>query len=134
MEKWYLPITILPGIGLLIISTSNLAVSLNKEMEILLDEASTFEQLLHKKLKQLRLLTLSQSGFYISTALMVLSGLVSVMVDFEAEKSESWGFIILLLGVMLLFISLVMLIIYSVRAVNIRQEHFKQCLIEDQEN
>jgi len=46
MEKWYLPITILPGIGLLIISTSNLTVSLNEEMEELLKEAVNFEQCL----------------------------------------------------------------------------------------
>jgi hypothetical protein len=74
MNTWYLPITILPGIGLLIISTSSLIVSLNNELERLLEEAKTNELLIQKKLSQMRLLTYSMSGFYVSTAMMVLSG------------------------------------------------------------
>jgi uncharacterized membrane protein (DUF485 family) len=131
MEKWYLPITILPGIGLLILSTARLMVSLNKEMEALLKEATNFEHLLQKKLQQLRLLTLSLTGLYISTALMVLSGLVSFLKNVAAGAAATWGLAILLLGVALIFISLVLLIIYSVKAVNIRQGHFEQCLIKD---
>lgn len=91
MEKWYLPITILPGIGLLIISTCNLVVSLNDEMEELLKEAVNFEQLIDKKLEQMRLLTLSLAGFYISTALMVLSGLVSLTQNYTRKFGELLG-------------------------------------------
>ena len=131
MEKWYLPITILPGIGLIIISTSNLIISLNKEMEKLLKEAATFEQLINKKLSQMRLLTMSLAGFYISTALMVLSGLVSLMQNYAQQFSSHWSLGILLLGVVLIFASLLILIIYSVKAVSIRQIHFEQCLEDD---
>jgi len=130
VEKWYLPITILPGICLLILSTSNLAVSLNEEMEVLLNEASRFKQLINKKLEQLRLLTLSLTGLYISTALMVLSGLISLLQNISYSVGSSWALIILLLGVLFIFGSLVLLIIYAVKAVNIRQEHFEQCLID----
>jgi hypothetical protein len=133
MEKWYLPITILPGIGLIIISASNLVISLNEEMEDLLKEAVSFEPLINKKLKQMRLLTMSLAGFYISTALMVLSGLVSLAQNYTRKFSEYWGLAILLLGVVLIFASLLILIIYSVKAVSIRQEHFNQCLMDDED-
>jgi uncharacterized membrane protein (DUF485 family) len=131
VEKWYLPITILPGICLLILSTANLAVSLNEEMEVLLNEASRFKQLINKKLEQLHLLTLSLTGLYISTALMVLSGLISLLHNISYSIGSNWALIILLLGVLFIFGSLVLLIIYAVKAVKIRHKHFEQCLIDN---
>lgn len=125
MNTWYLPITILPGIGLLIISTSTLIVSLNEELERLLNEASANQRLIHQKLSQMKLLTYSMSGFYLSTALMVLSGLVSF-----AELFAEFGSMILISGVFFIFLSLVILTVYSVRAVKIRRIHFEQCLEE----
>ncbi|MDR9410250.1 MAG: hypothetical protein RI573_15515 [Balneolaceae bacterium] len=123
MNTWYLPITILPGIGLLIISTSTLIVSLNEELERLLTEANINERLIHQKLSQMKLLTYSMTGFYISTALMVLSGLVSF-----SSVSLGIGSAILISGVFFIFLSLIILVVYSVRAVKIRHLHFDECL------
>ena len=83
MDTWYLPITILPGIGLLILSTTNLIISLNEELERLLKEADEFQVLINRKLSQMRLLTYGMAGLYISTALMVLSGLISFSREFQ---------------------------------------------------
>ncbi|MDR9366053.1 MAG: hypothetical protein RI575_11980 [Balneolaceae bacterium] len=123
MNTWYLPITILPGIGLLIISTSTLIVSLNEELERLLTEANINERLIHQKLSQMKLLTYSMTGFYISIALMVLSGLVSF-----SSVSLGIGSAILISGVFFIFLSLIILVVYSVRAVKIRHLHFDECL------
>jgi asparagine N-glycosylation enzyme membrane subunit Stt3 len=128
METWYLPITIIPGIGLLILSTTHLIVSLNNEMETLLEEAGLNQSLMQQKLSQMKLLTYSMSGFYISTALMVLSGLVSFSQQFEVNALVNFSSSILLAGVALIFISLLILILYSIRAVKIRRLHFEQCL------
>jgi len=128
METWYLPITIIPGIGLPILSTTHLIVSLNNEMETLLEEAGLNQSLMQQKLSQMKLLTYSMSGFYISTALMVLSGLVSFSQQFEVNALVNFSSSILLAGVALIFISLLILILYSVRAVKIRRMHFEQCL------
>jgi|SRR6056297_857055 len=128
METWYLPITIIPGIGLLILSTTHLIVSLNNEMETLLEEAGLNQSLMQQKLSQMKLLTYSMSGFYISTALMVLSGLVSFSQQFEVNALVNFSSSILLAGVALIFISLLILILYSIRAVKIRRMHFEQCL------
>ena len=123
-----MPITIIPGIGLLILSTTHLIVSLNNEMETLLEEAGLNQSLMQQKLSQMKLLTYSMSGFYISTALMVLSGLVSFSQQFEVNALVNFSSSILLAGVALIFISLLILILYSIRAVKIRRLHFEQCL------
>ena len=123
-----MPITIIPGIGLLILSTTHLIVSLNNEMETLLEEAGLNQSLMQQKLSQMKLLTYSMSGFYISTALMVLSGLVSFSQQFEVNALVNFSSSILLAGVALIFISLLILILYSIRAVKIRRMHFEQCL------
>lgn len=123
MNTWYLPITILPGIRLLIISTSTLIVSLNEELERLLMDANINQKLIHQKLSQMKLLTYSMTGFYISTALMVFSGLVSF-----STVSLGIGSAILMSGVFFIFLSLIILVLYSVRAVKIRHLHFNKCL------
>ncbi len=130
MDTWYLPITILPGIGLLILSTTNLIVSLNEELERLLKEANEFQVLIDRKLSQMRLLTYGMAGLYISTALMVLSGLTSFFKQFQPRIINGVGSLILISGVVFIFISLIILIIYSTRAVTIRRAHFDECLIK----
>lgn len=131
METWYLPITILPGIGLLILSATHLIVSLNEELERLLQDADEFRILIDQKLSQMRLLTFGMSGLYMSTALMVLSGLISFSSRFDIVISGKAGSIVLLTGVGFIFLSLIFLVIYSAKAVGIRRAHFDDCLINE---
>ncbi|MFT7050169.1 MAG: hypothetical protein ACJAZK_000760 [Psychroserpens sp.] len=56
MENWYLPITIVPGIGLLILSTTNLMVTLSNELSGLINEQSKDDSIIHRKLAQLKTL------------------------------------------------------------------------------
>lgn len=131
MKIWYLPITILPGIGLLILSTIHLIVSLNEELERLLKAADEFQVLIDQKLSQMRLLTYGMSGLYISTALMVLSGLISFSKRFEGVLLDEAGSIVLLISVGFIFLSLIFLIVYSAKAVSIRRAHFDDCLMKE---
>ncbi|MCH2451347.1 MAG: hypothetical protein MK198_14565 [Gracilimonas sp.] len=131
MEAWYLPITIIPGIGLLILSTSNLIISLNEELEGLLKDADEFQLLIDRKLSQMKLLTYSLAGLYLSTALLVLSGLLSFSKRYEEGIFSSSASVSLITGVTLIFISLIILILYSVRAVTIRRAHFDECLMKE---
>jgi len=130
MDTWYLPITILPGIGLLILSTTNLIISLNEELERLLKEADEFQVLINRKLSQMRLLTYGMAGLYISTALMVLSGLISFSREFQPTGFSGIGSWVLMAGVTFVFLSLIILISYSAKAVYIRQAHFDDCLVK----
>ena len=76
MENWYLPITIVPGIGLLILSTSNLMVTLSNELIVLIKEQSKNESIILRKLKQLKTLNRAMVLFYIAVACLVIAGLI----------------------------------------------------------
>lgn len=76
MENWYLPITIVPAVGLLIFSTSNLMVTLSNELSGLIKEQSKDEGIIHRKLAQLKTLNRAMVFFYIAVACLTISGLI----------------------------------------------------------
>ena len=116
---------------MLILSTYNLIISLNEELERLLKDADEFQLLIDRKLSQMKLLTYSLAGLYLSTALLVLSGLLSFSKRYEEGIFSSSASVSLITGVTLIFISLIILILYSVRAVTIRRAHFDECLMKE---
>ncbi|PPK94767.1 uncharacterized protein DUF2721 [Nonlabens xylanidelens] len=119
MEHWYLPITIIPGIGLLILSTSNLMVALSDELDKLITNCKD-DNLISRKLKQLKLLNRAMIYFYIAVFLLLISGVI-------AGINQSYK-IATYLGVCAIAVAtfgLVSLIIYSTRSVNIHQNQFK---------
>ena len=120
MDKWYIPVTFLPGISLLILSTSNIILALSTEINSLIEEHKK-DHILLNKIKQLRLLTNALTGFYITAAAFVLSGGLGFLL--EAEKSQIPQYT-LYLGVLCTFVSLSLLIIYAYRAVSIRKQQF----------
>ncbi len=127
MDNWYVPITIIPGVGMLILSTSNLLVSLSEEIKALIDGSSRSKKLINKKLKQLKLLNAAMVFLYLSVAALVISGLtsglyLSVGVNFKAS------IYITILGIVFTLAGLLTLIVYSFNAVNIRQDQFKEII------
>lgn len=77
MENWYVPITIVLGIGLLLMSTFNLLGQLSGEIEYLIKSHTNYQNLLHRKLIQLKLLNLAMVFLYASVAFFVISGLIA---------------------------------------------------------
>jgi len=73
--EWNIPITILPGIGMFIISTSNLIIALNDEIRELNVEKEKFHISIIKKIFHLKRLNLSLIGQYISALSLVLGGI-----------------------------------------------------------
>ena len=124
MEHWYLPITILPGIGLLILSTSNLLIALSNEIAERL-KTNSDGKMTHRKLGQLKLLNKGLVGLYIGAGAMVASGILSGLRIFY-DFSTSAGLIVMLLGVISVFVSITFLILYSLRAVKIRQDQYQE--------
>ncbi|WP_299443675.1 DUF2721 domain-containing protein [uncultured Aquimarina sp.] len=123
MEHWYLPATIIPGIGLLILSTSNLLVNLSTEIKTLITEDSTKEKLIERKLRQLKLLNSAMVFLYVAVASFVISALVSgiyksIKIDFNAT------IYITIAGIISALLGLIALILYSFRAVKIRQDQY----------
>ncbi|WP_422105952.1 hypothetical protein [Winogradskyella sp.] len=125
MDQWYLPITILPGIGLLILSTSNQLIALSNEIAERLKVKDSEDGISKRKLSQLKLLNKGLVGLYIGAGAMVAAGIFSGLQNFY-NFSNTFGLIVMLLGVLSVFVSISFLIIYSLRAVKIRQDQYKK--------
>ncbi len=122
--NWYLPITIIPGLGMLILSTVTQILNLSAEINMLVSkECSVFQHAISaRKIKQLGLLTRASALLYLATGSYVLSGILGVV--FESESIVSVPSITLYVGTIFVFISIFLLIIYAFRAVKIRQDQF----------
>jgi hypothetical protein len=122
--NWYLPITIIPGLGMLILSTVTQMLSLSTEINTLVsEECSVFQhEISERKIKQLGLLTRASALLYLATGSYVLSGIFGVI--FESESIISIPSITLYVGTIFVFIAIFLLIIYAFRAVKIRRYQF----------
>ncbi len=121
MENWYLPITIVPGIGLLILSTSTLMVALSNELSGLIKEQSKVDLIISRKLTQLKTLNRAMVFFYSAVACLAISGLIGGLQLKGVENSATY---ISILGISIMLLGLFSLIKYSYRAVSIRQDQF----------
>jgi hypothetical protein len=122
MENWYLPITIVPGLGLLILSTSNLMVTLSNEISAMIENSKN-KIIITKKLVQLKLLNMAMVFFYFAVAFLLISAVINGL--FKVEKVSLF---ISVMAIISALIGIFSLIIYSFRAVEIRQNQFKNKL------
>lgn len=118
--EWYGPLTVLPALGLLIMSTSNFIVSLNSEI-IDLEKAEVIkEKIIIQKLKQLKRLGFANASFYAASLLFLLAGLSNAFTFSEAMFEY-----FMLAGVLGTTIGLTFLFIHSLKSVQIRQQNLK---------
>jgi protein-S-isoprenylcysteine O-methyltransferase Ste14 len=122
--EWYLPITIIPGVGMLTLSTTSQIMALSSEIAGMISkQCDDFNHRIAKrKINQLSLLTRASLFLYLSIALYVFSGILGVIT--EKEGVFSLPNIALYTGTLTVFIALVLLNIYAFRAVKIRKEQF----------
>ncbi len=118
MENWYLPITIIPGLGLLVLSTSNIMIALSNEIDSII-ELNKDSAIIRRKLAQLKLLNKAMVFFYIAIAFLLISAILKGLFNLEETT-----FFISAFAVILALIGLFSLILYSFRAVRIRQDQF----------
>jgi len=117
---WYLPMTIIPGVGLIILSTSNIMLALNSEITQLNNDVKNSE-IIELKLSQLKRVSISIVFQYIGVLLFLMSGIIKSIFSL----SESIPKTFLTIGVIIVGISLFILLFYSIKAVGIRQKHLK---------
>ncbi|WP_035335776.1 hypothetical protein [Dokdonia sp. PRO95] len=122
MENWYLPITIVPGLGLLILSTSTLMVALSNEINQMIEQSKQ-EKMITKKLVQLKLLNTAMVFLYTAVGFLLISSVINGL--FDLEKTSLYTSV---LAIVLALIGILSLITYSYRAVKIRQQQFKNKL------
>ena len=119
MADWYLPVTIIPGLGLIILSTSNQLMALSDEISVMIGHCTEVD-IIKRKLSQLKLLNLTLVFFYSSVALLLIAALVN---GFYERPQLSLP--IEVVAIALALVGLLLLVIYSFKAVQIRQDQFK---------
>ena len=122
--EWYVPITIIPGVALIVTSTTTQILALSSELNSLLSKkCDSFQHTIAaQKLKQLNLLTRANFFLYLSIALYVFSGIVALMITSKALFSLPN--LMLYAGTLALLIAIVQLNIFAFRAVKIRHNQF----------
>jgi len=119
MEHWYIPVTIVPGLGLLILSSSNLMIALSNEIGVIISQSGN-KAIIRRKIAQLKLINRAMVFFYIGVALLLISAVISGILP-DPVKSIYISIAAIISGL----IGLLLLVIYSFKAVTIRQDQFK---------
>ena len=117
--QWYIPITIIPGLGLIIMSTSNLLIALNTEVSQLNRKKEVFGEIIALKIGQMKRLNWAMVYLYLAILCFLLSGLLAVLINPVAILIR----IIMIAGVASSLVAIIFLISYGFRMVNIRQKH-----------
>jgi ABC-type protease/lipase transport system fused ATPase/permease subunit len=122
--NWYLPITIIPGLGMLILSTVTQLLNLSTEINSLLSKkCSEFQHhISERKIKQLGLLTRANALLYLATGMYVLSGILGIVL--ASESLKSLPSMTLYIGTLFVFVAITLLITYAFRAIRIRKDQF----------
>lgn len=118
--EWYGPMTILPAIALLILSTSTFIVSLNREISMLNREEKKDIEIIRLKLVELKKLGVGISFLYGCVLFFLIAGIVKAVSDLDTVF-----YALLLVGVLSTTIAIVLLLSHSLKAVSIRQKHLK---------
>ena len=117
--RWIIPITVLPGIALIVMSTSNILLSLNNEIALLNKEKEKYREIIGLKLIQMKRLNWSLVLLYIGILIFLVSGVLGAITDPENFYTVSS----MVAGVLVLIIAIVLLIIFGFKSINIRKRH-----------
>ena len=118
--EWYGPLTILPAVGLIIMSTTNFIIALNEEIILLQKDKEKLNNIIALKVKQLRRLGIANGFLYGSALLFLVAGITKVLTQVDSLFNYT-----LLFGVLLTTIALVFLFIHAIKSVSIREKHLR---------
>ena len=124
MESWIFPLTILPGIGLLIMSSTNWSVALTGEINDLLRDSKCNVPLLDRKIKQLGLVNRALVALYVCSAMCASAGFFGGIMQYQMDMASDLSTVLLCVGMLFLLIATVMLIVYAFRATSIKRDQF----------
>jgi hypothetical protein len=116
--EWYGPLTVLPAIALLILSTSNFIGSLNAEVFQMEQMKEFKKEIVRLKLAQLKKLGISMAFLYFSSLLFLIAGISKAI--FESDSVLNG---LMIIGVISTTVALGFLLAHSLNAVTIRQKH-----------
>ena len=119
--QWIIPLTVLPGIALILLSTSNLLVSLNREISLLNQQKKKYGEIINLKIIQLKRLNWSLVLLYIGILFFLVSGVIGAILEPKTRYPVAG----MIAGVMVLIAAILILIIYGFKSIYIRQRHLK---------
>lgn len=125
LEQAVLPLSLMPGVGLMVLSTVNLSVNLSQEIQILLQQIPLDPQLARQKIQQLKRLNQSLFCLYASAGAFLLVAISTLFENFS--WFSRWG---LCLGVLAWLMALALLIVFASRVIAIKQHPFQSRLQE----
>jgi len=128
METWIFPLTVLPGIGLLIMSTTHWAVALTGEIDHMLSDHSCARDILARKVRQLGLINRALVFLYICAGLLAAAGFIGALITWRPSDLQNVVYLITGLGILMLLVANGMLIVYSFRAYAIKRSQFERRL------
>ena len=117
--QWIIPITVLPGIALIVMSTSNILLSLNNEVTMLNKEKEKYGEIIRLKMIQMKRLNWSLVLLYIGILIFLVSGVLGAISDPENIYTVSS----MIAGVLVLIMAIILLIIFGFKSINIRKRH-----------
>ena len=115
-----LPLTLIPGVGVAIMSTVHLSTQLSKEMQHLLESPVDVDFILEQKLRQLKRLGQSLFCLYASTSTFLFAALAGLL--FATQPLIS--ILLLSIGIITWIIALVLLTRFASKAIHIKQQQF----------
>ena len=125
MDDWIIPLTLLPGIGMMIMSTSNLSTAISDEINSLLHEDECKTQLVETKISQMSLLNISLVCLYISTAVFAVAGLLGGISDLQDIMIDiTYHHVLVIVGIATLVVATLLLMIFSIRSVKIKRNQY----------
>ena len=128
MENWIVAITLLPGIGLFILSTSNLAGLLGSEVNLLLEKENTPAKMIRRKIDQLKRLHIALTTLYISAICFIVAAFIGSLENADIETSDKIFGILIITGIGLLMIAIIHMIIFAYKSIYNREQQFKKRL------
>lgn len=118
--EWYAPLTILPAIGLIILSTSNFIISLNAEIIQLENDVAKHKAIIRAKLQQLKRLGIANGLLYGSGVIFLVAGLFKALI-----LNDHWFNVMMVCAAFCTTLALIFLFIHSIKSIQIRQKHLK---------
>lgn len=132
MDSWVIPLTLLPGIGMMIMSTTNLTTAISVEINNLLDKDQCKPTLIEKKISQMSLLNVAMVCLYISAAVFAVAGLIEGIFKLRTEMHDgTFHQLLLVIGIASLVLASLLLITFSIRAVRIKRNQFLRSIHKD---
>lgn len=125
IDEWYIPISIIPSIALLLNSTTQLTLGITEELYKKQDDYQKNEYIINAKLNQVKILSATSVILYISLGVLVATVLLSGIGIITSTHTDIGMFV----AIALFFIAIVLMVIFSVKAFTIRQRQFKTDLM-----